>query len=162
VVGACGRSSSDRTQTGASVAQAGGAAKVDKAADEAALRATFQKMTGELMAGDTTAFAAHFLEDGLEIMPGTPPAKGPAAVAKELASVLASMKNVKITFGEPAVTIADAGDLAVLATQYRMTYVDAKRKAMEDHGSSMTVFKKVNGQWQILYDTNVSEVAPGQ
>ena len=72
------------------------------------------------------------------------------------------MKNLKITFGEPAVSSAGAGDLAVLQTSYRTTYTDPKGKAAEDHGSSMTVFKKVNGQWKILYDTNVSEVAPAQ
>ena len=159
---ACGRSSSDQPQSAANVAQAGGPAKVDKAADEAALRATFQKMTELLMAGDPQAFAAHFMEDGLELTPGMPPAKGPAAVSKVFASVLASMKNLKISFGEPAVTVGDAGDLAVLETPYRMTYTDGKGKPAEDHGSSVTVFKKVNGQWKILYDTNVSEVAPGQ
>lgn len=26
----------------------------------------------------------------------------------------------------------------------------------------MTVLKKLNGQWQVLDDTNISEVAPGQ
>ncbi len=160
IAAACGRSSSDQTQGGANVAQAGGAAKVDEAADEAAVRAIFQKMTSAIMAGDTKAFASLFMAEGLEMMAGAPPAKGPDAVSKEFASVLASMKNVKIDFSDPAVTVADAGDLAVLETPYRMTYIDGKGKSQEDHGSSMTVFRKLNGQWQVLYDTNISEVAP--
>lgn len=161
-VAACGRSSSDQVQGGGNVAQAGSAARVDKAAEAAALRAMFQTMVTQLMAGDTKAFAASFMEDGLELMPGMPPAKGPDAVGKEFATVVASMKNLKISFGDPAVTLSDAGDLAVLEAPYRMTYTDSKGKPQEDHGASMTVYKKVNGQWQVLYDTNISEVAPGQ
>ena len=160
IAAGCGRSSSDRMQGGANVAQAGTAAKVDKAAEEVALRAMFQNMVGQITSGDTKAFAASFADDALELMPGMPPAKGPDAVGKQFASVVASMKNLKIDFGDPAVTISGAGDLAVLEAPYRMTYTDTKGKSQEDHGSSMTVYKKVNGRWQILYDTNISQVAP--
>ena len=158
---ACGGSSSNATQSGAGVAQAGAAATADKAADEAALRAIYQKMP-QMAMGDASAFAALFMDDGIEIMPGMAPAQGPDAVKKEYASLLASMKNLNLTIGDAIVTIADAGDLAVVKAPYHLTYTDAKGKKAEDHGTSMTVFKKVNGQWKILYDTNVSEVAPPQ
>lgn len=158
---ACGGSANNATQSGAGVAQAGAPAKVDKAADEAALRAIYQKMTGAFAAGDTS-FAALFADDGVEMMPGMAPAQGPDAVKKEIASVLASMKNLNMSMGDAVVTVADAGDLAVVKAPYHMTYTDAKGKKAEDHGTSMTVFKKVNGQWKILYDTNASEVAPPQ
>ena len=157
VAAACGGSSGNSTQSG--VAQAGAAAKVDKAADEAALRAIYQKMP-QFAAGDASGFAALFLDDGIEIMPGAPPAQGPAAVQKEFASVAASMKDLQITLGDPVVTVADAGDVAVVKAPYHLTYTGAKGKKAEDHGTSMTVFKKANGQWKILYDTNISEVAP--
>lgn len=161
VAAACGGSSSNATQSGAGVAQAGAPAKVDKAADEAALRAIYQKMP-QLATGDASAFAALFMDDGVEIMPGMPPAQGADAVKKEYASVMASMKNLSLTVGDAVITVADAGDLAVVKAPYHMTYTDAKGKKAEDHGTSMTVFKKVNGQWKILYDTNASEVAPPQ
>lgn len=161
VTAACGGSSSNATQSGAEIAQAGASAKADKAADEAALRAIYQKMTGAFAAGDTS-FAALFADDGVEIMPGMPPSQGSDAVKKQVASVLASMKNLNLSLGDAVVTIADAGDLAVVKAPYHMTYTDAKGKKAEDHGTSMTVFHKVTGQWKILYDTNVSEVAPPQ
>jgi uncharacterized protein (TIGR02246 family) len=119
-------------------------------------------MPGELMSGDTASSAALFLDNGVEIMPGMPPTQGRPAVAKMFATVLASMKNLNITIGDAVVTIADAGDLAVVKAPYRMSFADAKGKKTEDHGTTMTVFKKVNGQWKILYDTNISEVAPPQ
>ena len=162
VAAACGGSSSNATQSGAGVAQAGAPAKVDKAADEAALRAVYQKLPGQVMTADTSAIGAYFADDGVEIMPGTPPAQGPDAVKKMFASVVAAMKNLNLSFADAVVTVADAGDLAVVKAPYHMTYTDAKGKKAEDHGTSMTVFKKVNGQWKILYDTNASEVAPPQ
>lgn len=159
ILAACGGSSSNATQGGAGVAQAGAAAKTDKAADEAALRAIYQQMPGQVMSGDTAAFGALFGNDGIELMPGAPPAQGSQAVNKELVSALGMMKNLNMSMGDIVVTVADAGDLAVVRAPYHMTYTDPKGKKAEDHGSSMTVFHKVDGQWKILYDLNVSEVA---
>ena len=159
-VTACGQSGTSTSQ-GGSVALAGGPAKTDKAADEAALRAIYQKMPGQLMSADTAAFGALFADDGVEIMPGMPPAKGREAVKKELVSVVTSMKDLKLEMvGDADITVADAGDLAVVKAPYRMSYLDAKRKPIEDHGTSLTVFKKVDGKWKILIDTNISEVPP--
>jgi uncharacterized protein (TIGR02246 family) len=157
---ACGGSSNSASQGGAGVAQAGGPAKADKAADEAALRAIYQKMPGQVMSGDTAAFGALFGNDGIELMPGAPPAQGAQAVNKELVSALGMMKNLSMSMGDVVVTVAEAGDLAVVRAPYHMTYTDPKGKKAEDHGSSMTVFHKVDGQWKILYDLNVSETAP--
>jgi uncharacterized protein (TIGR02246 family) len=155
----CGGSSGNATQ-GAGVAQAGGPSAANKAADEAALRAIYQKLPAALMTADTASFGALFLDDGVEIMPGAPPTQGPAAVTKEFAAALATMKNLNASVGDIVVTVSDAGDLAVVKAPYRMSFTDPKGKKAEDHGTTMTVFKKVNGQWKILYDTNISEVAP--
>jgi uncharacterized protein (TIGR02246 family) len=122
----------------------------------------FQKMPDRIMKADTAWIAGLFLPDGLEIMPGATPTQGPAAIGKQFAAFLGSMKNMNITIGEGAVTVADAGDVAIIKAPYRMTFTDAKGKKNEDHGTTMTVFRKVNGQWKILYDTNISEVAPPQ
>jgi len=161
VAAACGRSSSNGMQNEAGVAQAGAPVKADKAADEVALRAIYQNMPGQVAAGDT-AFVALFMDDGVEVTPGMPPAQGRDAVKEEFTSAFGSMKNLNVSFGDAIVTVADAGDLAVVKAPYRMTYTDAKGKKADDHGTSMTVFQKVNGQWRILYDMNVSEVAPPQ
>jgi uncharacterized protein (TIGR02246 family) len=159
VAAACGGSSNRATQSG-EVAQAGGPAKADKAADEASLRAIYQKMPSQLMAADTAAVGALFADDGVEVMPGAPPTSGREAIKKEFASTFMSMKNLKLTIGDLAITVADAGDLAVVKAPYRTTYVDAKGKPAEDRGTTLTVFKKVNGQWKILIDSNISEVPP--
>ena len=158
VVAACSGTAGNGAQS--TVAQTGAATGTDKAADEAALRAIYQKMPAQVTSGDTAAFGALFLDEGIEMMAGMPSTQGRAAVTKEFASLLASMKNLNMTIGDIAVTVADAGDLAVVKAPYQMSYTDAKGKKVTDHGTTMTVFKKVSGQWKILYDTNVSEVPP--
>lgn len=159
VVAGCGGSSSNGAQSG-EVAQAGGPAKVDKAADEATLRAIYQKLPSQVMSVDTASIGAVFADDGTEITPGMPPPQGRDAVKKTFAALLGSMKNVKLTIGDAVVTVADAGDLAVVKAPYQMSYVDPKGKKTDDHGTTLTVFKKVNGQWKAFIDANISEVAP--
>jgi uncharacterized protein (TIGR02246 family) len=159
VLAACGGSSSGASQSASgAVAQAGGPAKSDKAADEASLRAMYQKMPGQLMSADTAAIGALFADDGVEIMPGMPQTAGREAIKKEFASTFGSMRSLKLTIGDLAITVADAGDLAVVKAPYHTTFLDAKGKQTEDHGTTLTVFKKVNGQWKIVIDSNVSEV----
>jgi uncharacterized protein (TIGR02246 family) len=160
VAAACGGSSGNATPGAAGVAQAGTPTAANKAADEAALRAIYEKLPNMLMHADTAYFASLFLDDGVEIMPGAPPTQGPAAVTKQFAASLATMKNLNATVGDIVVTVADAGDLAVVKAPYHLTFSDPKGKKMEDHGTTMTIFKKANGQRKIPYDTNISEVAP--
>jgi uncharacterized protein (TIGR02246 family) len=157
---ACGGSSGNATQGGAGVAQSGAPSAANKAADEAALRGIYQKLPNIMMTVDTATMSSLFLDDGIEMMPGAPPTQGPAAVTKQFAAAIGTMKNLNVTIGDIAVTVADAGDLAIVKAPYHMTFTDPKGKKLEDHGTTMTVFKKVNGQWKILYDTNISEVAP--
>ncbi len=159
---ACGRTDGGATQSGAGAAQAGAPAGADKAADDAALRAIYRELPHTLTSGDTTAMAALFLDDGVEFVVGMAPMQGHAAIAKGLASVMATMKNLALTMGDAVVTISSAGDLAVVKAPYRMTFTDPKGRKAEDRGTSMTVFRKVNGQWKILYDTAMSEVMPTQ
>lgn len=137
-------------------------AKTDKSADEAALRAVYQKIPQYAASGTVDSLAAFFADDGTEIMAGMPPAKGVEGARKAFAAAFGPMKSLKLTLGDVAVHVADSGDLAVVAAPYEFTYKDTKGKSQRDHGTTMTVFKKVSGQWKILYDTNISDIAPPQ
>jgi len=159
----CGGGKDDAAKSNAAVTPAGApAAKTDHSADEAAIRAIYQALPDQLNTGNAAAMSATFADDGVEIMPGAPQTKGPAAIQKLMAATFASMKNLKASVGTSIVTVSEAGDMAVIEAPYQMSWTDAKGKKAADHGTTMTIFKKVNGQWKILYDTNVSEVAPPQ
>jgi uncharacterized protein (TIGR02246 family) len=155
---ACGRSSGSAGQSSTAVVQAGSIGGVDKAADEAMLRAIYQKFPTQITAKDTASIAALFMDDGVEVTPGMSPAQGHAAISKTFASLFAAQKNLEVSFGDLTITVADAGDVGVIKAPYRMTFTDLKGKKGEDHGTTLTVFRKVNGQWKMLYDSNISEV----
>jgi len=158
LLAACDGKNPQKSDTG-TVALAG-TPKTDKAADEANLRAVYQKMPQQLMTGDIAGVTALFADDGMEVMNGMAPAKGRDAAQKALTAAFSPMKNLQASMGEVTVTIAESGDLAVVQAPYRVTFTDAKGKKAEDHGTSLTVFKKIDGQWRILYDTSVSDATP--
>lgn len=147
-----------KSDSAATVAGAS-SAKTDKSADEAAIRAIYQKMEEHMNAGSAADISALFADDGTEIMSGMPSTKGRVAIQKEMTTVFSSMKNLKVSIGASNVTVSDAGDLAVIEAPYQMSSTDPKGKKVADHGTTMTIFKKVNGEWKILYDTNISAVA---
>jgi uncharacterized protein (TIGR02246 family) len=155
----CGGSSDSAATSDSGVKLAGAsAAKTDKSADEAAIRAIYEKMAGQMNATDATGITALFADDGSEMMPGMPAARGHDAIQKLMTTVFSSMKNLKVTIGASNVAVSDAGDLAVITAPYQISSTDAKGKKLTDHGTTMTIFRKINGQWKILYDANVSEV----
>jgi ketosteroid isomerase-like protein len=141
---------------------AAAAPKVDKSGDEAILRGFLQKAPQFAASNTVDSIAVMLADDGVEIMPGAPPAKGPEAARKLMSATFGSLKNLKMVLGDIEVHVSDSGDLAVAKAPYSFTAADAKGKPQQDHGTSLTVFKKVNGQWKMLYDTNISEVAPPQ
>ena len=156
---ACSGASRDAADA-RSVMQAGAPAKTDKSADEAAIRAIYAKFLPAFAAGDAAAIAAPFADDGVEIQAGAPAAKGREAIQKMYAGLFSSMKNVTVRLGDLSVHVADAGDFAIVEGPFQMSFTDAKGKKQEDRGTTLTVFRKINGEWKVLYDTNVSEVAP--
>lgn len=159
VLAACSGASRDSSDT-PSVAQAGAPAKADKSADEAAIRAIYEKFPAAFAAGDAAAVAAPFADDGVEIQVGAPAAKGRDAIQKMYAGLFSAMKKVTVRLGDLTVHVADAGDYAIVEGPYQMSFTDTKGKKQEDRGTTLTVFRKISGEWKVLYDTNLSEVAP--
>src|SRR5512140_2188367 len=132
---ACSAGSNDAKGPG--VVQAGAAAKVDKAADEAAIRAIYQKFAALYTAGNSAGIAAAFADDGIEIQAGAPAARGREAIQKMLTGMFASMKITSLNTDGLAVNVADAGDLATVEGPYRFSFTDVKGKKQEDHGTTL-------------------------
>jgi uncharacterized protein (TIGR02246 family) len=129
-------------------------------ADEDSVRALSKRWSDMIAAHDTVAIGALFADDGAEFAPGFPSAKGPAAVTRSWAGLYKLGKDVKLTPTTSDITVSQSGDIAVERSTYQLTWTDAKGKAMSDHGNSVTVYKKVNGQWKVFADIAASEVPP--
>jgi uncharacterized protein (TIGR02246 family) len=149
-----------RTPAMAADSTTAGPAKVDKQAEEQAIRDISGKWEKMFAAHDTAGIAALFADDGYEMPPNAKSMKGPAEVSKGLGEMLRTTKDFNLTFAPSTITIADAGDLAVEHGTYKASFTGPKGKKIEDHGNYVTVYKKVDAQWKVVADINASEV-PG-
>src|SRR5205085_3345855 len=124
-----------RTDTGAAAAGSAATPKVDKAAEEQAVRAASKHTNELLMAHDSAGLGAQFADDGSEMQPNTKLMTGPAAVTKGFGEAIRAMKDFNLSWTPSAVTIADAGDIAVERGTYQFSFTDPKGKKMTDHGN---------------------------
>ncbi len=139
---------------------AAGPRKVDKAAEEQAIRAIGRKWEKMFADRDSSGMAALFADDGYEMPPNAKAMKGPEEVRKGFGEMIRTSKDLKLTFQPTSILVGDGGDLAAEQGTYQISWTGPKGKKIEDHGNYVTVWKKVGGQWKVLYDINASEV-PG-
>ena len=131
-------------------------------ADEDSIRAISKRWNAMVVGKDTAGMGALFADDGAEFSPNAPAAKGPAAVTALFGSMYRMAKDFTLTFQPTDVTVSSAGDVAIERGTYQDSWTDPKGKKITDHGSYVTAWKKVNGQWKVYADINASEVpAPG-
>jgi len=121
-------------------AQAGGAdlraqiEKVDRAWEKA------------YNAGDAAALTALYTKDAKVMPPGAEPASGAKAIQALFAADVAQGAKNALTQKD----VTGFGDYALETGGYVATSADGKHL---DHGSFMTLLKKVDGGWKIYRDT---------
>jgi uncharacterized protein (TIGR02246 family) len=110
---------------------------------------------------DAAGFASNFVADAVMMTPGMPSMKGQDAIRAGMKELL-SDPNFKIDFASDRVEVADSGDMAATRGSYTLTVTDpVTKKAIEDKGSYLTVFRKQkDGAWKAVLDCDVSEVPP--
>jgi uncharacterized protein (TIGR02246 family) len=110
---------------------------------------------------DAAAFASNFVADAVMMTPGMPPMKGRDAIQAGMKELL-SDPNFKVDFASDRLEVADSGDMAATQGSYTLTVTDpATKKAINDKGSYLTVFRKQkDGTWKAVLDCDVSEIPP--
>ncbi len=137
---------------------AAGPPKVDKQAEENAIRDIGRKWEKMFADKDSAGIGQLFADDGYEMPPGTKAMKGPDEVTKGVGAMLRNSKDFKLTFAPSTIIVADAGDMAAERGTYQASWTGPKGKKIDDHGNYVTVWKKVGGQWKVVSDINTSEV----
>jgi uncharacterized protein (TIGR02246 family) len=148
-----------RTTAMARDTAAAAAPKVDKQAEEQAIREIGRKWVQMFAEKDTLGMGALFAADGYEMPPNAKAMKGPDEVRKGTAEMFRATPDFKLNFEPSSIIVADAGDLAAERGTYKLSFTGPKGKKIEDHGNYVTVWKKVDGQWKVLSDINSSEVS---
>lgn len=133
--------------------QAGDAAKVDVAAEEAAIRAKEASWNDAYNKRDGSALAAQYADDGALANPGTQLATTPEARSALLNSVAAD-PALKVEFASDRVIVAKSGELASSRGHYTMTYSDpATKQPKTETGNYLTVYRKQpDGSWAAVED----------
>jgi uncharacterized protein (TIGR02246 family) len=117
---------------------------------EADLRAQIEKMDRAwekaYNAGDAAALTALYTKDAKVMAPGAEVASGTSAIQKLFAADVAQGVKNTLTMGD----VVGFGDYALETGTFVATSAEGKHL---DHGSFMTLLKKVDGGWKIHRDT---------
>ncbi len=97
-------------------------------------------------AGDAAALAALYTKDAKVMAPGADPASGAKAIQALFAADVAQGASNALTQKD----VTGFGDYALETGSFVATAKDGKHL---DHGSFMTLLKKVDGSWKIYRDT---------
>jgi uncharacterized protein (TIGR02246 family) len=129
----------------------------DTTADEAALRADPVAWFDAFNAGDADAIAALYTEDALFLPPGAP-VSGRAAIRDYVASDIEASKAAGLKNNQGEITgVGVSGDLGWVSGTFSVT--DASG-ATVDTGKYLSVYRKVDGDWQMVRDIWNSNAAP--
>jgi uncharacterized protein (TIGR02246 family) len=117
---------------------------------EADLRAQTEKMDRAwekaYNAGDAAALTALYTKDAKVMAPGAEMASGTSAIQKLFAADIAQGAKNTLTLGD----VVGFGDYALETGTFVATSAEGKHL---DHGSFMTLLRKVDGGWKIHRDT---------
>ncbi len=97
-------------------------------------------------AGDAAAVSALYAPDAKVMAPGAETASGAAAIKSFFAADIAKGAKNTLTTGE----VIGYGDFATATGGWVAQGADGKHL---DHGTYMTLYKKVDGSWKIYRDT---------
>lgn len=127
-----------------------GAAAVDSAADEQAIRGQVDRWLQLVKAKDAAAIAQLYTDDGAVMPPNGPIGKGHEAIEKTWASLMQT-PGIDLTFAPEQITVSQSGDMALDRGTYRLT-VAPDGKPQQDTGKYVVVWRKVDGTWKAAAD----------
>lgn len=131
------------------------APSVDLVAEERAIREAGKAWLAAEIAKDIPTIVSFYAEDAIEMASNTPMIQGKDAIRQWYEAWL-TPAGVGMTFETADIALASSGDMAVERGTYRFTQ-DSPRGRTEDVGKYVTVWKKVDGKWQVAIDTANSD-----
>ena len=119
------------------------------------------KWNHDYLARDIDNLMAHYTDDAVLIVPGTPALSGKPAIASILRPML-SDPLLSLHFKSSRVEVSKSRDLAYTQGTYTLLTTDPQTKrAVNDHGSYVTTYRKQgDGSWKAVVDIITSDVPP--
>lgn len=130
-------------------------------ADVKAIQDTEVQWNQDIAAKDVGKLVAHYTDDGVLLVCGSPAAVGKAAIEAAFRGLLAD-PAMSLKFHSTRVEVAKSGDVGSSYGVYTLDVTDPTTKqVVHDHGNYITTFlKQADGSWKAVFDSPVSEVPP--
>ena len=130
-------------------------------ADVAAIQTSETLWNQDYATKDLDKIMAHYADDAVLIVPGSPAASGKDAIRTALKQMVAD-PALALKFQSSKVDVAKSGDLAYTQGSYTLSLTDPQTKqVINDHGSFVTTYRKQpDGSWKAVADIATSEVPP--
>lgn len=129
--------------------------RVNTATEEAAIRAQEQRLLAAVSAKDVGTIASIYTPDATLMMPNAPVVTGTSAIRSDW-SPMVNMPGLQFSFTPTRFDISKTGDMATDFGTFRLT-ANGPQGRIEDSGSYMTSWRKVNGQWLMTGDIATSD-----
>ncbi len=122
----------------------------DAAAEAAAIKTDVLVWFDLYNSGDADGVAALYAEDGVVMAPGAAAVVGRAAIRDYIASDIGNSKAAGLAFkGDEVTDGAVEGDMAWIRGSFSL--IDSSGTTV-DTGKYLTVYRRTNGEWQIIRD----------
>lgn len=128
--------------------------KVNVQTEEQAIRDLDRRWVEAIAARDVATIASMYAPDVYVAGPNMPATTGVEA-SRAMWAEFFKMPNLNLTFAPTRVVVARSGDLASDVGTFRMSF-DGPDGRVTDEGSYMTTWRKIDGQWKVASDVNVS------
>lgn len=133
----------------------------DRAAEEAAIKEADAEFFLAVNAKNAAAAAESYSDDAVYMEAGSPAITGKDAIRKHLENLV---KLPKLAMSGEAIDIkfSDDGTVAYETGKFSLGYADAKGNPVKDEGKYLIVWRKFDGRWKTVAESNSSDKAPAQ
>jgi len=126
---------------------------INRATEEAAIRAAATDFQSAVTARDADRLARWYAPDAVVFMSNSPPAAGTSAIRTSFRDFV-NLPGLSFSFAPTRIDIT-AADAATEFGTYRYSF-DGPQGRVTDSGNYSTVWRKIDGEWRIVTDAVVS------
>lgn len=133
----------------------------DRAAEAAAIRQADEQFFAAVNAKNAAAAADIYSDDAVYMEGGSPVFTGKDAIRKHLEDFV-KVPQLAMSGETTDIKFSDDGTVAYATGKFSVAYADAKGKPVKEDGKYLIVWRKVDGKWKTVSESNSMDKAPTQ
>jgi len=133
----------------------------DRTAEEAAIKQAGEEFFAAVNAKNAAAAADTYADDAVYMEGGSPVITGKDAIRKHLEGFV-KLPQVSMSGGATNIEFSDDGTMAYEEGKFSLGYADANGKPVKEDGKYLIIWRKSDGKWKTVSESNSMDKAPGQ